>query len=199
MVMPVQLRTAPHPKRSESRPVIELMPAISIHDLRHVIPRSYDRHNELDGGFKYPSIRTLRLSFHHMDIVDYCGRKQSFAIKWVRTYFGPHRPVFLCNCGRGAIRLFAKYGTYACRHCQRAIYASQREDSTGRKHLTACKLRLQLGGLPNINEPFPAKRKWAHRKRYQQLRNQAKALEAKANARRFRKPVATKLFAYHVP
>jgi hypothetical protein len=27
------------------------------------------------------------------------------------------RRVFVCSCGRGAVRLFALYGTYACKPC----------------------------------------------------------------------------------
>jgi hypothetical protein len=51
-----------------------------------------------------------------MEITDYSGRTQRFRIAWIRTGFGRHRAVLVCNsCGRGAIRLFARYGTYACR------------------------------------------------------------------------------------
>jgi hypothetical protein len=196
--MPWQLHNARRPKRTEPRPTIELLPAININDLRDVVPRNYAT-NTFSNPFRYPQVRHIRLAYHRAEIVDHHGRVQVFPIRWIKTGFGIPRRVFVCSCGRGAIRLFAKYGTYACRYCQRAIYASQKEDSTGRKRLTACKLRLQLGGLPNINEPFPAKRKWAHRKRYQRLRNQAQALEGKAKARRFHKPVETKIFAYHVP
>jgi hypothetical protein len=174
------------------------MPAISINDLCDVVPRDYST-NTYSNPFRYPQVRHIRLSYCRAEIVDHYDRVQVFGIKWIRTGFGVPRRIFVCSCGRGAIRLFAKYGTYACRHCQRAIYASQKEDSTGRKRLTACKLRLQLGGLPAIDEPFPAKQKCAHQKRYQRLRSKAQTLEAKAKARRFRKPVDTKIFAYHVP
>jgi hypothetical protein len=53
--------------------------------------------------------------------------------------------------------------------------------------------------LPNINEPLPRKPKWQHRKTYQRLRNQIQGLEAKAKRTRFRKPINTSVFAYHVP
>lgn len=68
----------------------------------------------------------------------------------------------------------------------------------GRKRLAAAKLRLRLGGMPGINEPFPPKPKWTRRKTYQHVRNEIQALEAEAKTRRFRKPIATQLFAYHV-
>jgi hypothetical protein len=70
--------------------------------------------------------------------------------------------------------------------------------ATAAKRLAACKLRLELGGLPDINEPFPSKPKWTRRKTYQRIRNEIQALEAKAKTRRFRKPIATQLFTYHV-
>jgi hypothetical protein len=197
--MPVQLKYARRPKRPEPRPTVELLPAISVHDIRHVIPRSYNRHNEIDGGTKYPSIRTLRFSFHHMEIEDYGGRKQSFTIKWARTCFGPHRPIFLCNCGRGAIRLYARYGSYKCRCCHNAVYTSQRQDAKGRKRFKAGKLRLnKLGGLPSIDEPIAPKAKWKHRARYQRLRNQVRALEASAKPK-LAQPIPIQAFVYHLP
>ena len=61
------------------------------------------------------------------------------------------------------------------------------------------KLRLELGGLPNSNEALPAKRKWAHRRRYQLLRSQVQGLEAAIKPKRFRKPIDIRIFAYHLP
>jgi hypothetical protein len=198
--MPEQLRRAKRrPRRSEPRPVIELLPSINIHELRHAIPTyQHAVHTLPDVSLRYHELRSIRLAFHAIELIDHSGRKQQFALKWVRTYFGRHRAVLLCNCGRGAIRLFARYGTYRCRACTGAVYTSQRQDSKGRKRFQACKLRLELGGLPDINEPFAAKRKWAHRKRYQRLRNQAKALETAISPKRFRKPIDTRIFAYHL-
>jgi len=46
---------------------------------------------------------------------------------------------------------------------------------------------------------FQSKRgAWKHKKRYQRLRNQAQALEAKAKQTRFRKDIDIRTFAYHV-
>jgi hypothetical protein len=44
-----------------------------------------------------------------------------------------------------------RYGTYACRYCHRALYASQKYNQVGRKRLQASKLRLQLGGFPRYS------------------------------------------------
>jgi hypothetical protein len=202
-MMPPQLARAKRrrPRHSEPRPTIERMWAININDLRHVIPRYADGICEPDTfGLKYPQIARLRLSTFRLEVIDHFGRVQLFPIKWARTGFGRHRPILLCNsCGRGVIRLFFRYGTYACRHCHKALYASQKNNQIGRKRLAAAKLRLvELGGLPDINEPFPPKPKWTRRKTYQRIRNEIQALEAKAKTQHFRKPLATQLFAYHV-
>jgi|SRR6516165_5359839 len=63
-----------------------------------------------------------------LEITDYSGRVQSFIIKWAKTSFGRHRPILLRNsCGRGAIRLFFRYGTDACRFCHRAFFHTKRD------------------------------------------------------------------------
>jgi hypothetical protein len=89
-------------------------------------------------------------------------------------------------------------GTLSCRHCYRAQYGSQKCDKTGRRRLAAAKLRLGLGGLPSTTEPIPSKPKWTRRRTYQRIRNEIQALEAKAKAQRFKKPLSSQLFAYHV-
>jgi hypothetical protein len=48
---------------------------------------------------------------------------------------------------------------------------SQKTNQISRKRLAAFKLRLQLGGLPNINEPLPLKPKWARRRTYERISN----------------------------
>jgi hypothetical protein len=116
---------------------------------------------------------------------------------WIRTGLGAPRAILVCSCGYGAIRLFARYGSYACRHCHKAVYASQKYDQIGRKRLAACKLRLKLGAWPDTREPLPAKLRWKHKKRYQKLRNQAQALEAQTKQTRFRKGIDIRAFAYH--
>jgi hypothetical protein len=98
----------------------------------------------------------------------------------------------------GAIRLYGDYGNYACRFCCRAQYLSQKQKTASRKRLSAAKLRLKLGGWPDIREPMPSKPKWTRRRTYQRIRNQIQALEAQANQTRFRKDIDIRTFAYHV-
>jgi hypothetical protein len=198
-MMPPQLAQAQRrrSRRSEPRPTVELLPAISINDLRDAIPLDYST-NLYSNPFRYPQVRHMRLSCRSIQIVDHNDRVQVFGIEWIRTGFGAPRAIFVCSCGYGAIRLFARYGTYACKACHRAVHMCQRQNSKGRKRLRACKLRLALGGLPDVNEPLAPKAKWRHRRTYQRLRGQVQALEAAIGSRRFRKPLETRIFAYQV-
>src|SRR5262245_25969255 len=173
--MPPQLAASNRrrPRHSEPRPTIELMPSISIHDLRHVIPRYHGQVIEPDVSFKYPDLAYLRLSASCLEIMGRNGHVQRFRIEWIRTHFGKHRAILVCSsCAGGAIRLYGHYGNYACRFCHRAIYASQKNNQIARKRLAASKLRLTLGGWPNINSPVPPKPKWQHRRTYNKARKQ---------------------------
>ena len=199
-MMPPQLaRAKRRPRHSEPRPTIELMRAININELRHVIPRYPNDVYEPNVDLKYPDIARLRLFASHVEITGRNGYVQRFHIEWIPTYFGKHRAILVCSsCAGGAIRLYGHYSNYACRFCHRARYLSQKQNTVTRKRLAAAKLRLKLGGWPDIREPFPPRAKWKHKKRYQRLRNQAQELEAQANQTRFRKQIDIRTFAYHV-
>ena len=175
------------------------MPAINVNELRQVIPRYHGQVNELDVSFKYPDLAYLRLFASRLEIMGRNGYVQRFRIVWIRTGFGRHRAILVCSsCGCGAIRLFGHYGNYACRVCHRAQYLSQKQNTTTRKRLAASKLRLQLGGLPDINEPVPSRPKWKHHRTYNKARKELDKLEAPIKAHRFKQPLNTRLFAYHV-
>ena len=147
------------------------MRSININALRHIIPRYSNDVCQLNAEFKYPDLAYLRLSTFTLEIMGRNGHVQRFRIAWIPTYFGKHRAILVCSkCGRGVIRLFGRYGSYACRFCHRALYASQKQHSIARKRLQAAKLRFtQLGSLPDINEPFPLKPKWTRRRTYQRI------------------------------
>jgi hypothetical protein len=114
------------------------------------------------------------------------------------TYFGKPRVLILCQCGRGAVRLFYRHGNWACRRCHKALFASQRHNTEGRKRLKAARLRLQLNALPDIYEPMPIKPKWQQRLAYQRIRSRIQALEAQAKVRKFKKELPIGLFAYRI-
>src|SRR5215510_8427200 len=193
--MPWQLAASNrrHHRHSEPRPTIELMPSISIRDLRHVIPRYHGQVNEPDVSLKYPDLGYLRLSASCLEIMGRNGYVQRFRIEWIPTHFGKRRAILVCrSCAGGAIRLYGHYGNYACRFCHRPQYLSQKQKSASRKRLAAAKLRLKLGGWPDIREPMPSKPKWTRRRTYQRIRNEIQALEAKAKQTRFRKQLDTR-------
>src|SRR5262249_44603148 len=204
MPMPTQLarglRVRRQSRRRESSPTIELMQSISIHDLRHAIPRYHGQVNEPDVSLKYPDLADLRLSTSCLEIMGRNGHLQRFGIQWIPTHFGKHRAILVCStCGYGAIRLYGHYGNYACRFCHQAQYLSQKQKTASRKRLSAAKLRLKLGGWPDPHEPLPQRAKGKHRQRHQRLCNQIQALEAQANQTHFRKQIDVRTFAYHVP
>jgi hypothetical protein len=123
---------------------------------------------------------------------------QQFRIVWKRTRFGREVPKVVCDCGRQIVRLLAHYDIYACRFCHRALHESQRHNQTGRKRLAASKLRLMMGGLPDICEAMPIKRQWQHKRTYRANRQKLERLEAPIRGHRFKKPLDTRLFRYCV-
>src|SRR5262249_4567322 len=131
MPMPPQLARAHrrHDRVSEPRPTVELMPAININDLRHVIPRYANDVCEPDVSWKYPDIARLPLFASHIEIAGRNGHVQYFRIEWIRTGLGAPRAILVCSCGYGAIRLFGRYGAYACKACHRAVHMCQRQSS----------------------------------------------------------------------
>src|SRR5262245_29105676 len=200
MAMPAQLARSNRRRdqHSEPRPTIELMKYLDIRELRHVIPRYHGQVIKPDVSFKYPDVARLRLFADHIEITGRNGYLQRFRIVWIRTGFGAHRAILVCSCGYGAVRLFGHYGNYACKACHRAVHMCQRQSSRGRKRLRACKLRLDHGGWPDVNEPLAPRAKGKHHKTYQRLRGQVQALETAIGSKRFRRPLDTRIFAYHV-
>lgn len=51
------------------------------------------------------------LSAHHS------GYIQPIALHWCKTGFGRPRPIFVCQCGYGARRLFFRHGHLPCKTC----------------------------------------------------------------------------------
>jgi hypothetical protein len=59
---------------------------------------------------------------------------------------------------------------FACRHCYRLAYTSQQEALHQRGLGKAQKIRIRLGGSPNMLEAFPEKPKGLHWRTYDRLR-----------------------------
>jgi hypothetical protein len=69
-----------------------------------------------------------------------------------------------------------------------SIYASQNKSTQGRRHFEACKLRLRLGGVASVTEPFPERPRGMHRSTYARLQRRGAKLESGLSARLRTKP-----------
>jgi hypothetical protein len=129
-------------------------------------------------GLRWPWLSQLRASRWSADLQFRSGRTQSIAVVWTRCYFGNGRPWFRCAfCKRRVGKLYDGGSFCACRVCCNLRYASQRRGARSRRHLQALKLRLKLGGIASIAEPFPARPRGMHKRTYFQLRQRAERLE----------------------
>jgi hypothetical protein len=68
---------------------------------------------------------------------------------------------------------------FACRHCYGLAYASQFESAFRRDIAKAMKIRMRLGGSPNLFDPFPQKPKGLHKSTYERLRKIHDAAESR--------------------
>ena len=117
------------------------------------------------------------------------GQLQSIPVQWTQCHFGGARPWFLCpHCQRRVGKLFQAASFCACRSCCNLRYASQRRGTKSRRYLQALKLRLRLGGVASLTEPFPVRPCGMHRRTYDRLRSRAEQLEQGLHQnRRFRR------------
>jgi hypothetical protein len=103
-------------------------------------------------------------------------------LDWTPCNYGGTRPWFLCparRCGRRVAVLYGG-GIFACRHCHRLAYQSQREQAHGRAMIRAQAIRTSLGGSPSLGESFPAKPKGMHWRIYERLCLEAERAEARS-------------------
>jgi hypothetical protein len=191
---PSQAKWTPPMRKHSNRPIVErLMPNIGVKQIASLIPR--DNPNaiyQLNAfGIGYNGAK-IEVSTHAIKV-----NHQQFRIKWIPTYFGRHRPLLICSCGRATCYLYNLHGQYSCRKCCNAIYLCQKQSRLGRKLLTAAKLRIKLGGLPSRLDTIAPKAPGKHRKQYYQARDHIEHLEMKARRSRL-KPFDTRYFAYHI-
>lgn len=92
-------------------------------------------------------------------------------LNWTACHLGGQRPWFLCparGCGRRVAILYG--GTiFACRHCYRLVYTSQRETDDDRATRRADRIRDKLGWTPGILNGNEWKPKGMHWKTFEQL------------------------------
>ena len=103
--------------------------------------------------------------------------EQRVPITWTACHLGGQRPWFICPvcsggryCGRRVALLYCAGELFACRHCYGLVYASQGEALGHRGLGKARKIRMQLGGGPNLFEQFPGRPKGMHQRTYDRLR-----------------------------
>jgi hypothetical protein len=117
------------------------------------------------------------------DAVDLRHVQQRVEITWTACHLGGERPWFICSganggrCGQRVAILYGAGGLFACRRCYRLAYRSQRETPRDRSIGRARKIRMRLGGTPDLLAPFPDRPKGMHRRTYLRLRARAKAAE----------------------
>lgn len=96
--------------------------------------------------------------------------EQSILIKSTLCNYGGSRPWWCCpSCGRRVAVLYSPGQPFACRHCHRLAYASQREEIGDRALRQSQKIRKRLGGTANMMELFPLKPKGMHWRTYDRL------------------------------
>ena len=92
-------------------------------------------------------------------------------LSWSPCTYGGQRAWFLCpaaGCGR---RVAVLYGgvIFACRHCYRLAYPSQRETADDRALRRADRIRARLGWEPGILNGDGSKPKWMRWRTFQRL------------------------------
>ncbi len=99
-------------------------------------------------------------------------------LTWTPCNYGGQRAWWLCpavGCGR---RVAVLYGgsVYACRHCHKLTYSTQREQAHDRAGSRADRIRARLGWPAGILNPVAGKPKGMHWKTFDRLRLQHDAL-----------------------
>ncbi|MGB0722307.1 MAG: hypothetical protein ACPGU7_07905 [Gammaproteobacteria bacterium] len=99
-------------------------------------------------------------------------------LAWTDCYLGGQRPWFRCparGCGRRVAILYSGR-VFACRHCHRLAYPSQREHWDHRAARRADRIRAKLGWGPGILNGSGPKPKGMHWKTFDRLANEHDAL-----------------------
>ena len=113
--------------------------------------------------------------------------EQRVPITWTACHLAGHRPWFICSvyfngrcCRRRVALLYGAGELFACRRCYGLAYASQREALHHRGIGKAQKIRMRLGGSPNMREAFPDKPKGMHWRTYDRLRRMHDVAEGRS-------------------
>ena len=85
------------------------------------------------------------------------------------TYGGTRRWWICPSCGRRVAVVYGPGRLFACRHCYRLVYASQREAEDDRARRQAEKIRRRLGWPAGIANPEGGKPKGMHWRTFERL------------------------------
>src|SRR5215813_963664 len=156
---------------------------------KKLIPKDWST-RRYDFSFVIPPIAALTLTNSTAKILTRDGREQTIAIHWQCNGgigHGSIRPMFVCQCGFGAYRLYDVFDAFRCNQCAitfGARYASQQVSRKGRKYLQSQRLRRFLGEYPSlstIRKPL-----FMHRKTYSGLLTKLRHIEANAGSRKYK-------------
>ena len=129
---------------------------------------------ELTGDIRVHVLgQAVKLAYRHKSQGS-VWQAQNYTVGLARTRctLGGQRPWFLCparGCGRRVALLYGAGGVFACRHCYRLTYPSQREGHDDRAMRRADAIRARLGWSPGIWGGHEGKPKGMHWKTYQRL------------------------------
>jgi hypothetical protein len=134
-----------------------------------------------------PSVVILRFQCKGAVSSDWKLVEQDIPIVWTACALGGQRPWFLCTalsagvrCNRRVAKIYlGSSSVFACRRCYGLAYASQFKSAFHRDIAKAMKIRMQLGGSPNLCEPFPDRPKGIHARTYARLRKIYDATESR--------------------
>jgi hypothetical protein len=97
-------------------------------------------------------------------------------------------PYFLCPgvgsdiaCKRRVTKLYGASRYFLCRHCYCLVYASQGEGALERALRRANKIRMRLGGDPDMEAPYPDRPRGMWRRTYERLLDGLTDAEEAAN------------------
>lgn len=94
-------------------------------------------------------------------------------LAWTLCHYGGSRPWFLCpQCARRVAVLALLGRWFACRHCARLPYASQRETPLDRGYRAVRRLRHKIGVSSSLMEDVGRKPKRMHWRAWKRFRKQ---------------------------
>jgi hypothetical protein len=117
------------------------------------------------------SSRVILTYRHRRDCEDWNDESYPVYLDWSSCNFGGRRHWFLCpaqGCSRRVAILYSG-GIFACRHCHRLAYKSQREALHDRAARRANSIRKKLGWEPGVFSDDGCKPKGMHWRTYAKL------------------------------